>query len=97
MCRHVSCLSCSYENVKGSPLNRDQFVRALVAEIADTEWQAVESDFLRGREDAEVTLRDARDAEFWTLELGVSERELRRAIDSVGPRVVALRAHLGAV
>lgn len=60
-------------------------------------WQAVESDFPRGREDAEVTLRDARDAEFWTLELGVSERELRRAIDAVGPRVIALRRYLSAI
>lgn len=66
-------------------LDTDPFYRALLAEIADTEWQAVESDFLRDRDDAEVTLRDARDAEFWTLELGVSERELRRAIETVWP------------
>ena len=75
-------------------LAAEPFYRALLGEIADTEWQAVESDFLRERDDAEVTLRDARDAEFWTLELSVSERELRRAIDAVGPRVAALRAHL---
>lgn len=75
-------------------IERDRFYRALLADIADTEWQAVESEFLRGREDAEVTLRDACDAEFWTLELGVSERELRRAIDAVGPKVSALLAHL---
>ena len=75
-------------------IERDPFDRALLSDIADTASQAVESDFLRGRDDAEVTLRDARDAEFWTLELGVSERELRRAIDEVGPKVEALRTFL---
>lgn len=75
-------------------LDADPFYRALLADISDTEWQAVESDFLRGRDDAEVTLHDTRDAEFWSLELGVSERELRRAIDAVGPLVRNLRAYL---
>lgn len=78
----------------GFRLSTDPFFRALLAEMAETQWQALESDFLRDREDAEVTLRDSRDVEFWTLELGVSERELRRAIDDAGPRVKALRAYL---
>jgi hypothetical protein len=80
--------------MKGSNLDSDPFYRTLLADIADTEWQAVESDFLRGRDDAEVSLRDERDAEFWTLELGVSERELWRAIEAVGPLVRNLQAHL---
>jgi hypothetical protein len=70
--------------------------RALLADIADTEWQAVELDFLRDRDDAEVSLRDERDVEFWTLELGTSEWELRRAIEAVGANVKALRLRLSA-
>ena len=76
------------------PLTGSQVVSPIQAGVADTEWQAAESGFLRGCDDAEVSLRYTRDAEFWTLELCVSESELRRAIDAVGPNVAIIRAHL---
>jgi hypothetical protein len=50
----------------------------------------------RGPQDAaRINVHERWELEYWTQELGVTEKELRDAVEQVGPMAKDVRSHLG--